>query len=234
MKVKLNLQLKDTQKIMNNIKTPLDILKMHRGINFTFERYLEDNRKIYELIKGHLPEIKNRSLQCIDYGCGFSGFTTFIHSHYKSFFNAKKDYYLVDFNEINITKNKPEGGYHTDGYTEKYCSFDFTQEFLTLDHKIPLSSIHFIDAEKDKEKKDKLLSDTEFDIAYSFLSAGFHYPLLNNFLPKLKINGILIVDVRHDTGQLEVLKSHYSNYYHRLRTITSKQKHDTLMLKRMG
>lgn len=80
---------------------------------------------------------------------------------------------------------------------------------LLVANAVPAETILTVDADKDGYPKDR-----EFDIILSMLSCGYHYPLetyLDSVESTLSKQGILIVDVRNDSGGEAVLGEKFSS-----------------------
>ncbi len=154
--------------------------------------------KDYDMIKSYLPETCNNIL---DIGCGLGLIDIALYHHYKDPINL----FLLDKTN-DITEDT-----HIRGFNKEYVfynSMDCTKNTLQTNG---VNESDIIAYEVNDENLTKL-SENKFDVILSLLSCGWHYSietyvdLIKNTLSK---NGVLILDIRHDTGQLEYAKQHF-------------------------
>ncbi|MEM6695627.1 MAG: class I SAM-dependent methyltransferase [Pseudomonadota bacterium] len=116
-----------------------------------------------------------------DIGCGYAIFDLCMYAA------TGADILLID---IEATDDR-HFGYASEG--AGYSSLAVAQRFLTA-NGVPESSISLWNP-----KKSELESDAPIDLAYSFLSCGFHYPI-DMYLPffrfAVKARGAVILDLR--------------------------------------
>lgn len=152
----------------------------------------------YQMIKGSLPEKANSIL---DIGCGLGFIDIALNNHY----NEESNIYLLDKTNF-ITEDT-----HIRGFNKEYVfynSMESTKENL-LNNGVKENKINSY--EVSSESIDSL-SKNKYDIIISLLSCGWHYSLetyIDLIKNTLSDEGIFIVDIRHDTDQLEYAKKHF-------------------------
>lgn len=150
--------------------------------------YGKDIKKDYGSIKDHLPE---NCSNVLDIGCGIGGIDLLLYNHYSG---------NIELNLFDFTQTDKEIYY---GYKERgsiYNSLKNSAQFLA-DNGVNPSAIFTHDA-------GGKFPDGQYDIIISLLSCGFHYPVDTYLAQIIKAKrGIVILDIRKNTGQIEVLKS---------------------------
>ena len=167
--------------------TPIDL---YRGAKETFDLGLR------EALPAKVPE------RVLDIGCGFALYDNVLLEHYG--YPVHTHIYLLD----KTTEIKKEGfkggGFRPEGisfYTNLECAKD-----ILVANGANESNIHTL------EVSDGVLSQlttSSFDLVYSLLSYGHHYPVstyLNDIKRILKKGGILILDLRVLDGTVQGLK----------------------------
>ena len=154
--------------------------------------YEKDIKKDYESIKNYLPETCEKIL---DIGCGLAGIDLFLSGHYQN----QTELHLLDYNKIDKAIHY---GYQKQGSI--YNNLAVSAQFLKL-NGVDKKKIKVHDAEQSFPCK-------KFDIIISLLSCGFHYPveIYLNQIKKSK-QGIVILDIRSDSGQIELLEKHFNS-----------------------
>lgn len=154
--------------------------------------------KDYDMIKSYLPIGSNNIL---DIGCGLGLIDIALYHHY----NQSVNLFLLDKTNT-ITEDT-----HIRGFNKEYVfynSMDCTRDTLQT-NGVDGSNIFSYEVSTESLNK---IEETKFDVILSLLSCGWHYSietyvdLIKNTLSK---NGVLILDIRHDTGQLEYAKEHF-------------------------
>ena len=161
----------------------------------------------YDSIKSHLP---NKCARSLDIGCGIGGIDLMLNRHY----NGSTELNLLDFNKID---DKVYYGFKDK--TSSYNSLDMTAEFLRNNGVSP-DNIKTHDANGD-------FPGGKFDLIISLISWGFHYPI-STYLKQVKAaqGGIIIMDVRKDTGQIESLQNEFKS----VETVAEWQKYVRLVI----
>jgi|TARA_X000001382_G_scaffold99076_2_gene73514 hypothetical protein len=156
-------------------------------------------QKDYLMVNDYLP-IKCESI--LDIGCGLALSDVALYNHYKNNYNNKPNIFLLDKNEFDTTKisgfNKEYKGYN---------SMDAAHDILTT-NGVDSDKINLYETDNFDE-----LYDKKYDIISSFLSCGWHYDVstyMDLFDKTLSDTGVLILDIRHDTGQVETVKSKFN------------------------
>ena len=150
-------------------------------------------QKDFDMIKDFLPSNCNRIL---DIGCGLALIDIFLYKHYQT-----PGIYLLDKTELNTDK--------ISGFNEKYkCynSMEAAKETL-INNGVDQNKINLYETTNYND-----LFGMKFDIISSFLSCGWHFHVntyINLMDQALSANGILILDIRHNTDQLEALSSRF-------------------------
>jgi len=150
--------------------------------------------KDYSMIEKFLPDSVNNVL---DIGCGIGLINIPVYHKYEN-----PHIYLLDKTELDTTK--------ISGFNQAYKfynSMDAAKNTLN-ENGVKESNIHLYEADSHLS-----LYNIEFDLIYSFLSCGWHYPIstyIGLMSKTLSPSGRLIVDIRHNTNQLEVLEEHFS------------------------
>jgi SAM-dependent methyltransferase len=148
--------------------------------------------KDFNMIEEYLPKECTKSL---DIGCGLALINIPIYNRYKN------DVYLLDKTELDTTK--------ISGFNKEYkCynSMDAAKEILQQ-NKINESKIHL----KETTNYEDLYSN-KFDIISSFLSCGWHFHVstyIDLMYKTLSDNGVLILDIRHNTDQLNTIEQKF-------------------------
>tara|TARA_R110001592_G_scaffold87958_3_gene259359 strand:+ start:993 stop:1673 length:681 start_codon:yes stop_codon:yes gene_type:complete len=156
-------------------------------------------QKDYLMVNDYLP-IKCESI--LDIGCGLALSDVALYNHYKNNYNNKPNIFLLDKNEFDTTK--------ISGFNKEYKGYN------SMDAAHDILSTNGVDSDKinlyETDNFDELY-DKKYDIISSFLSCGWHYDVstyMELFNKTLSDGGVLILDIRHDTGQVETVKSKFN------------------------
>lgn len=147
----------------------------------------------FQELRAHLEVM--RPARVADIGCGYAIFDMFMHREYGS------DITLIDIE----TNEHKHFGYSEEGAA--YTSLSRAKEFLVA-NGAPDDKVATVNPEKSS-----LDSVTDIDLAYSFVSCGYHYPYQTYqsfFETNVKPDGGVIIDIRarmrrRQTPQLEAL-----------------------------
>lgn len=157
-----------------SIKTAIDKMTM-RDFNM-IEKYLQPN-----------------VINTLDIGCGLGLINLALHDKY-----PHSHFHLLDKTE-DLNKQK------ISGFNEKYTFYNSLRATQEILHKngIDISQIHTYEAEQENIE---ILKNKKFDIILSLLSCGWHYSVeeyKDLILSSLNDDGLVILDIRHNTGELE-------------------------------
>jgi len=152
----------------------------------------------YNMIKEYLPLISKRTKHILDIGCGLGLIDIALYKHY----NMKTRLFLID-TTAEIKSDENLSGFKLN--YKFYNSLSYAWELL-VSNQVDSNYIDEFDACEYDVTKALYPYEYYFDVIISLLSCGWHYPietyyeLINR---TLKPNGILILDIRHNTGELE-------------------------------
>jgi SAM-dependent methyltransferase len=154
--------------------------------------------KDYNMIKEHLPSKVDNIL---DIGCGLGLIDIALYHHY----DKNANLYLLDKTN-SITKDTSVRGFNKEYIF--YNSMDATKDTLSSngvnENNILLYEANDISVDE--------LNKNSFDLILSLLSCGWHYSIetyVDLIKNTLSDNGMLILDIRHNTGQLEYATEHF-------------------------
>lgn len=162
--------------------------------------FRKDMGREYSILKPHLPE---HARAILDIGCGVAGIDVLMHAHYREK-NQTIDICLLDKTEM------PKRVYY--GLEEKgsyYNSLSIAREMLVLNGVAPE---HILVQEVGDDYR--IAFRTKFDLVISLISWGFHYPVatyLEQVYELLQPGGVLILDVRKDSGGIEQIQRKFGN-----------------------
>jgi len=146
-------------------------------------------QKDFDMIKNFLPA---RCSSILDVGCGLALINIFLSNMYD-----QPDVYLLDKTELDANK--------ISGFNEKYKfynSMNAAKEIL-LQNNVSSDRIHLYEAGEHSE-----LYENKYDVICSLLSCGWHYSVntyIDLFKETLSDDGVLVLDIRHDTDQVKFL-----------------------------
>ena len=167
--------------------------------------HTDDRKERFNLLDNYL---KTPPKSILDIGCGLARESEYFQKKYNT------DLYLLD-GDFDQTKEKPRDNQW--GSAESFRFYSPMQELLNS-YDSRNMSYTFIDASNPIIQIDK-----KFDVIYSLLSCGFHYPAITykDLIEKHSTNDTkIIIDCRFDTLQdqkqdFEVIKiiKEYDHYY---------------------
>lgn len=153
----------------------------------------------YEQIRTHLPE---RVTTILDIGCGVAGIDVALQRHYAA---QSPLFRLLDKTAVS---SKIFYDFHDAGAF--YNSLAAAARILTS-NGTAAASVQQYEA---NEKSTIPLGDASVDLILSLISWGFHYPVATYLQEAARVlapGGILIMDVRRDSGGLEELRAVFPN-----------------------
>lgn len=148
-------------------------------------------------LKNFLPS--NTPLKVMDIGCGMGLYNFLLFKHYS--FDANLHVFLLDktTDQIEDSKNFVAGGWHPvdrfSFYTNLQCASDILKNNTNLHN-----NVHPIEPTLSNLEA---LEDSSFDLVYSLLSYGHHYPVstyLGHVYRILKSGGYLVLDLRNSSN----------------------------------
>lgn len=182
-------------KLFHNLSINLKSILFLSKIKTEFSKDMESE---YAIIRPYLPMIANSIL---DIGCGVAGIDVIISNHYKN----KIDIFLVDKTYVD-----KKVYYNFEKKGSFYNSLQISRKILEI-NSIDPSRIYLQEA----TEKNDIMFKNKFDIVISLISWGFHYPVLtylDSVYKKMNENGILILDIRKDTGGEKEIEKIFGNY----------------------
>ena len=150
-------------------------------------------QKDFNMIEEYLPTRCNKSL---DIGCGLGLINILLYDRYKS-----TELYLLDKTELNVDQ--------ISGIHEKYKFYNSMQaaKETIISNGVPEDKLKLYETTDCKD-----LFNIKFDVIFSLLSCGWHYPIgtyIDLINDTLSDDGILVLDLRHNTDQLDILTSYF-------------------------
>lgn len=149
--------------------------------------------KDFNMIEEYLPTHCDRSL---DIGCGLGLINILLYKKYKS-----TNIYLLDKTELNVEEIS---GIHKN--YKFYNSMQAAKETI-ISNGIDNNKLNLYETTDYKD-----LFNIKFDVIFSLLSCGWHYPVstyIDLMSNSLSDDGVLILDLRHNTDQLDILTSYF-------------------------
>lgn len=172
--------------------------------------------KDYDMIKDYLPSKVNNSL---DIGCGLGLIDIALYNHYDNI-----NLHLLDKTNI-IDENTSVRGFNKEYIF--YNSMDSTKDTL-ISNGVNKDNIFTYEVSEDNLKK---INQNQYELILSLLSCGWHYSLetyVDLIKNTLSQDGVLILDIRHDTGQLNYAKEHFELLHIVVNTAESKHTGGTI------
>jgi len=173
--------------------------------------------KDYDMIKSYLPETVSNIL---DIGCGLGLIDIALNEHY----NGRINLHLLDkTNEIAENTS-------VRGFNEQYIfynSMEGTRKTL-VDNGVNSEKLFTYEVSESSLQE---IQSNKFDVIISLLSCGWHYSIENYIdLIKKSLNkdGVVILDIRHNTGQLEYALEHFTLVNQVINTAESKHTGGTI------
>ena len=164
----------------------------------------------FNIFKDYLPK-DSKSL--LDIGCGVGLIDVAIYKHYNS----------INLNLLDKSESLTEGK-KINGFNKDYCfynSLSVTKDILTS-NGVNINDLNLYEVDKCNEIYEK-----KYDIIMSLLSCGWHYSIREYIFlmyRTLSYNGIIVVDIRHNTGQLDLMLRFFDIVEHIVNT--NELKHD--------
>lgn len=147
-------------------------------------------KRDYDMIENFLPSSASNIL---DIGCGLGLINIALGDKYKNC-----NFHMLD-------KTQELENEKISGFNEKYTFYNSLEATKVMLNKngIDESNIFLYEVE---EENVNILKNKKFDIILSFLSCGWHYSVLEYkelILSSLNDDGLVILDIRHNTNELE-------------------------------
>lgn len=147
-------------------------------------------KRDYDMIENFLPSSASNIL---DIGCGLGLINIVLGDKYKNC-----NFHMLD-------KTQELENEKISGFNEKYTFYNSLEATKVMLNKngIDESNIFLYEVE---EENVNILKNKKFDIILSFLSCGWHYSVLEYkelILSSLNDDGLVILDIRHNTNELE-------------------------------
>ena len=171
----------------------------------------------YNMIKDVLP---TQVESVLDIGCGLGLIDLALYNHYNG--SVRLD--LLDKTNT-ISKDTSVRGFNKEYVF--YNSMDATKDTLTS-NGVAEDSLNLYEVGEDSIKA---IESKQFDVIMSLLSCGWHYSIetyVELIKKTLKADGILILDIRHNTGQLEYAMEHFNLVHTIINTAESKHTGGTI------
>lgn len=159
-------------------------------------------------------------LSVLDIGCGLGLIDIALYHHY----NKNVDLHLLDKTN-SITKDTSVRGFNKEYIF--YNSMDATEDTLSS-NGVNTNNILLYEADDTSVKE---LNKNSFDLILSLLSCGWHYSIetyVDLIKNTLNDDGMLILDIRHNTGQLEYAMEHFNLIHTIVNTAESKHTGGTI------
>jgi len=154
--------------------------------------------KDYDMITEYLP---NDASNILDIGCGLGLINIPLYNHY----NTTVNLHLLDKTN-SISSNQSVRGFNKEYVF--YNSMDATRDIL-ISNGVLNENVHTYEVSKESIEQ---LYKIKYDLIISLLSCGWHYSIetyMDLIKNTLSPNGILVLDIRHDTDQLEYAKDNF-------------------------
>jgi SAM-dependent methyltransferase len=161
------------------------------------QAYVQDIASELALIRPYLPAAPRT---IVDIGCGIAAIDAMLFHHYDRPTNLT--FILVDRSQV---EEKVHYGFQSRGAF--YNSLEAAKNCLVL-NGVPEHNVVL----KEAGDSIQIAPEGSVDLVISIISWGFHYPVdtyLTEVLRILKPGGSLILDVRRNTGGLELLHDHF-------------------------
>lgn len=163
----------------------------------------------FDIFKEYLPKDAKFAL---DVGCGVGLIDVALYKHYGS----------IDLSLLDKTETLSEDA-NIRGFNQKYTfynSLSVTEEVL-ITNGLNRNDLTFREVDDCED-----LYHKKYDIIMSLLSCGWHYPIhqyIDLFYGTLSENGVIVVDIRHNTGQLDLMLRYFNILAHIVNTITTSE-----------
>jgi hypothetical protein len=155
-------------------------------------------QKDYLMVSDYLP---TKCDAILDIGCGLALSDVALYNHYRDNHNKQVDIYLLDKNEFDTT--------NISGFNKEYKGYNSMNSAndILISNGVEEDRINLYETDSFDE-----LYEKKYDIISSFLSCGWHYNVstyMDLFERTLSDTGILILDIRHDTEQVDTVLSNF-------------------------
>lgn len=179
---------------------------------FFFERIKDQfTNDIESEFKTLIPFLPNKASNILDIGSGIG----LINIHLYEYFGRDTNIHLLDKTEV---EDKLYYGFNHER-TPFYNSLNLAKSIL-MKNNVAEENI-FIHEVGDHNS---CFQANKFDLVTSYISLGFHYPIstyIDEILLSIKADGILILDIRKNTTQLDEIKKKFNT----VTVISEKSKH---------
>lgn len=168
--------------------------KLQRWVS---DDYFELMEREFATLKPFLPAKARRVL---DIGGGLGGVDIFISRHYG---------HAAEIHMLDRVGMDPDMKFGFRAETEKYNDPALTAAYLK-NGGVPPKHFTFWDA--DRQLPDLMAADADYDVILSLKSWAFHYPYAvyaELVSKKLSKDGVMIVDVRKDSGQQDEIRKQF-------------------------
>ena len=160
--------------------------------------YSADMHAEYETFKSYLPDA---CASVLDIGCGMAGIDAFIDRHYP---DSSPDIHLLDRSRVERSVF-----YMFNEQAAFYTSLEVARQLL-VENGIAGNRIHLHEVREGNE----ITASPKVDLVISLLSWGVHYPVdtyAEQVRTLLSERGIVVLDIRKETGGIEALKRTFSH-----------------------
>jgi SAM-dependent methyltransferase len=193
---------------LSEIKAKLNLQRGGWG-SFTPEDLYRGAKETFELsLREALPIETPRRI--LDIGCGFALYDSFLLKHY----GYPSDMHLYLFDKTTELKNESENGFKGGGFRKQGISFYTNLECasdILVSNGANRNNIHTLTV---AESTLSMLESSSFDLVFSLLSYGHHYPV-STYLKEIKHilvkGGTLILDLRVIGGVTQGLRELQKN-----------------------
>ncbi|CAM8389282.1 hypothetical protein MCEET85_00877 [Candidatus Methylopumilus planktonicus] len=162
--------------------------------------YYTEIEKVFNAVKTHIPK---HTKSILDVGSGLAGLEVFLWALLKK--NQPK-IYLLD-----KTRREKKIWYEFKNHGAFYNSLGLAKKNL-ISNGVVSSKINLIEAPYNGVVR----NIKNIDLVVSTISWGFHYPIdmyLNSVITIMSKSGVLILDIRKNTGGLEILASKFKTIH---------------------
>lgn len=173
--------------------------------------------KDYEMIK---PFLSSRCENILDIGCGLGLIDIALYHHYEHNVNL----YLLDKTSHIDEKTNIRG------YNKHYVFYNSMEACRKTLSDNCVKQKHILTYEVSEQNLEEI-KNNKYDLIISLLSCGWHFSI-NTYLDLIKkclnTNGLLILDIRHNTGELELALENFELVTEIINTAESKHDGGTI------
>lgn len=162
------------------------------------DQYINNLTAEYRALTPYIPK---QATNILDIGSGLALTNLFLYRHYDGSINI----HLLDKTEI---ERDIYYGFNPKR-TPFYNSMELAKEILTH-NGVKEDCVYVYEVGNHQH----CFGEKKYDLITSYISLGFHYPVttyLREIVLSLKDDGVLILDVRKDTGQIQELEKCFKN-----------------------